>query len=1233
MDQNNQEAEINPKQIFELMKKNIFDNYFNYSYISINKDYLSSRKSLFNILHKITNKMGFKSQTFFLSAHYLDILYSKKRRINGNLNTLGLACLCLSAKYCENDPMVPHLQYFIRMYNHIMGHKNIISMSDLKRSEVLVLKILNYKLNYFTIYDFNSFLFGHGILKIEQLKDIELKNRRVYQSRRKEFVINPTNSIMIKNILEKIYKKSRNYLNTIIENTKLCFKYSPLYLSIYIMKKSVEEILYNEQKINNCSKDEQDEFYTKNSSCFKQIMIDFYKIDYEANEQYREILVDDEILEIFEGKEKTEVGPAPSADKKMIKEDEKKLIMNNIDINTNININNEINNKTSYINSYSNGFYSRLKIKTNFDGLNRRQNERNIISSRKENTNIINNINSNINNNINSNINNEYNYDNKEEDDLDSILNINELQKVKWNNKNNDNNKNRFSINSSKKEDILSNNNNNNLIQNKYLFSTNNRYMKNSETYNSIKNSNTIKKNYFNNNYDLTYSVNSYRGSKIGLNKNLEPKTEKNSPKRFDNYNNYTKLNRFMKSKVLNTGNERNDFSYCSNDNNNNNNYNYNTIKKFEKKPYFRKLIHQNTNENFGSTLSSINRNGVPSYYYSNNFNSEVNRNKVNKVNNNNNTEYNTLDRNKEENNNKGETTSKINTFYSRIRIKNRNNENSLANKTINNLDDLNRNNNNDLNEKKTIITTSSRYRRKFYNNSNTNNNNDISSEIQNANNLIIKDTTNKKEIESYTQSSSNTANSSIFSKITTNNIFRRKNKILNLNVNNSNTVNQNEINEDNKGMTTRNFFRNNTNINVNKINVNTTRVADNRKNNEANKSNESTKRISYLLAKKNSDLNNTLKEINKANPKNNEKEIKSNILNNEENKKVYQSIRHKYLNLNKNKNNSNLNNVSCEVNINKNKIIEDSKKEYNSTININNNINKDNNYNSNLNGTKARFVLRNKIISNDRIEDNNTHINSSNNNNSILSTRKVELENKNKNKNVPESSIYRIINKTKTLFSRNHKEEDCSNKKISNVKDNNNSTINNNFYKTSQNFYKPANRTEINSNIQKEEKDNLQSSKLNNASYLRSIINRNKINKDNPNSQSHKNNSTIAFNNNINIGNKNNNINNDYLKYKSIYKKNNIPELNINKSISNNNNNLSNNISTNRSIKSNISNNTNNTNNSTNNTNNSSTIGNTITNLFQRLNFYRKTSDKSDNNNLDNSNNKNEKFQFFFRK
>ena len=1206
MDQNNlSEAEIPPKKIFELMKSNVYDNYFNYSWASINKDYISSRKSLFNILHKITIKMGFKSQTFFLCAHYLDIIFTKKRRINANLNTLGLAALVLSAKYCENDPIVPHLQYFIRIYNNIMGYKNIVSMSDLKRTEVLVLKLLNYKLNYYTIYDFNSFLFGHGILKIDQLKDLENKNRKLYRSKRKEFSINPSNSLLIKNILEKIYKKSRYYLDDIIHNTKLCFKYNPLFLAIFIMKKSVEEILGNEQKISSLDKKEQNEFYSKSNLYFKQIMFDFYKIDYETNEQYSDILTDDEILEIFEGKEKNEDAPPPSVDKKQ-KDEDKKIKNNKLDLELeqNLNINNEIDNKSNQsklTNTYSQGFYNRQKIKANLDELNKRKNEKKVIDSKKEN----------INNDSIS------NYDNKEEDDLDTNLNINELKNEKWNNKNTYN---MFS-NSKKgeKEDTLPSNN---IIKNKYIISSNNRYIQGTDLFNTIKNSNTISKNY-NNNYDLTYSVNANRGNKIGLNKNID-QTEKNSPIKIsgtnvrNNYSNYMKLNKFIKTKTLNTGNDRNGYSYNSSETNNNN-FNYNTIKKYEKKPYFKKLVHTNANDN----INSIKRNGISSYYYySNNFNSEVNRNKLND----NSNEINSLNRNQIDVNNKEVVISKINTFYSRIRVKNKNKDNNLTKKDINNQIDEYKNKN-DLNYKKQeVTTTSSRYRRRFYH-INNRDNNDISTEIRNANPLIIKDS-NKKEIESYSQSSSNTINSSIFNKIQASNIFRRKNKILNLNLNN-NTINSTEIKDENKGLTTRNFYKSNTN----KISVNTTRASEIR-NNDINKSYEPSKRISYILAKKNSELNNTLKEINKTKAKNSEKELSLNTLNNDESKKVYQSIRHRYLNLNKNKKN-NLNNESVDglnLNYNRNNTISDfNKKENNSTTNIklNNNLNIDNN------SIKPKYSFRNKNTY--TLNSKNENNNSSNISNNSISTRISKIEDNNKNKKTEESSIYKIINRTKAFFKRNsNKEEEINNpKKIdNNINNNNDKNININFYKSQQNFYKPQNKIETNSklNSQKEEKEIHQNSKLNDTSYLRSIINQKRIskeNKENPNSQSQKNSSTIVINNNINIniGNKTNNINNEYVKYKNIYKSNNVPKLNSSNDLLNTNNNNSNNnaINSNRSVQNN------------NNANNIGNSGNTFSNFLHRFNLYKRNIEKNNNttnNNMTTSiNNKNEKYQFFHRK
>ena len=1270
MEENNlNEGEIPPKQIFELMKTNIYDNFINYSYSAINKDYISSRKSLFNILHKITIKMGFKSQTFFLCAHYLDIIFTKKRRVTSNLNTLGLACLCLSAKFCENDPIVPHLQYFIRIFNYIMGYKNIITMSELKRTEVLVLKILNYKLNYYTIYDFNSFLFGHGILKIEQLKDIDNKNKKTYRSKRKEFSINPSNSLLIKNILEKIYKKSRYYLDDVINNTNLCFKYNPLYLSIYIMKKSVEDILSNEQKVNDLTQKEQEDFYSKTNSCFKQIMFEFYKIDYETNEQYREILADDEIIEIFEGKEKNVDDPAPSADRKIQKQDEKnvKNVKNNnvdldleLDLDSNLNINNEIDNKSNFSSTYSNAFYNKNKIKSN-NNINKKQNEKNILSSRKENTNI------NINNN---NYNTNYDYNNKDdindEDDLDTNLNINELQNVKWNNNRNNNNKynntkSTYSIYSNSKkqnknEQSLSNNNNY-LIQNKYLIATNNRYAQRGGD--TFKNTNTIKKSYLNNNnYDLTYSVNANRGNKISLNKNVvDLKTEKTSPIKYDGtsirnkYLQFKKLNQYLKLKGM-TGNERSDYSHLLKDNANTNthinsnininnintntninpnininpnNFNYNTIKKYEKKPYFRKLIYTNNDNINSNTLNSINRNGISSYYYSN---SNINKN-------NEKNETNTLNRNKIDINNKELITSKINTFYSRVRIKNRNNDN-ISNKTSDNSEDINDRNNNLNYKKNEITTTSSRFRRRFYhhnnntnnnNNNNIKNNNDLSTEIKNTNTIIIKDN-NKKEIESYNQSNSHsnstTINSSIFKKIPTSNIFRRKNKLLNINTDNNNTESSNDISDDNKGMTSRNCNKNNNNI-ANKISVNTTRTTDSR-NTEINKSYEPSKRISYVLVKKNSDLNNTLKEINKARAKNEEININTN---NDGSKKVYQSIRHKYLNLKKNLNNNSNNNINNTTNnINKNKTISDlSKLENHSTTNIN--------MSSNLNMSK--FTLRNKIINtNNKVEDNNINNNSINN---PISTRISDIDNKNKNKNVAESSLYRFINKTKTLFSRNSKEEEPNTKRIIDKNNNVNNDKNNNsynFFKSQQNFYKPTNKNGVADpklNAQKE--DSQQNSKLNNTAYLRSIINKNKLtkeNKENPNSKSQKNTSTIVINNNINIniGNKTNNINNEYVNYKNIYKKNNTPDIN-NDILKTNNNNTNNNIITNRSVK------TNNINNDNNNT------GNTFTNLLHRFHFYKKSTEKNNNNNNDNNNNsninnsninnKNEKFQFFHKK
>ena len=375
------ETEMPLQEILEKMKKNTYYNYHNYSNSSYNKEFLNVRTDLFKTLQKITMKMGFKSQTYFLSIYYLDIIIMKKRKINFNLYKLALGSLCISAKFCENDPNVPQLQYFIRAYNNTMGHKNIISMSDLMYTEVLICKLLNYKLNYYTMYDFNSFFFCHGILKFEQIKEMENEFNKNIENKNNKIKNNELNinTFFVKNILGKIYKRSRDYLDQMINIDKISLKYSPLYINILIIKKSIGDILKNEFE-KNCEKDEEkkEKFIKKNYVYFREIMNDFYKIDYESKEQYKQLIRDEEI-------------------QKIIKENKNKND-NNKEINNNENNDDKIEKNKKFNNSTTNGFYKRLKIPTNNDLSN--------ISNTKK---------FNINNN----------------DDLNSNLNINELRNSK----------------------------------------------------------------------------------------------------------------------------------------------------------------------------------------------------------------------------------------------------------------------------------------------------------------------------------------------------------------------------------------------------------------------------------------------------------------------------------------------------------------------------------------------------------------------------------------------------------------------------------------------------------------------------------------------------------------------------------------------------------------------------------------------------------------------------------
>ena len=278
------ETEISTKEIFSLMKKNIYNSSNDKNTFNIDKKYTLQRRTMISLIQKISKKMNFKSQTFFLCIHYLDIIFFEQKEISYNYNLLAAGCLITAAKFCENVFLKPTFQHFIDICNEeINVATNQITKEDLFLYEIIICKILNYKLNYYTAYDFNFFFYGNGILKKEHLKDI---NNSTELSESK-----------IRVILIKIYETMRLYLYSIIRNI-ISLKYNSLILSIYIMEKSIDYVLLKE--FNREDSFNTTEIKTKNKKYFWRLMKDLYNIEFKSLQEYQYLQIDCENYKIFD---------------------------------------------------------------------------------------------------------------------------------------------------------------------------------------------------------------------------------------------------------------------------------------------------------------------------------------------------------------------------------------------------------------------------------------------------------------------------------------------------------------------------------------------------------------------------------------------------------------------------------------------------------------------------------------------------------------------------------------------------------------------------------------------------------------------------------------------------------------------------------------------------------------------------------------------------------------------
>ena len=186
-----------------------------------NKLYFSRRKELKTMIKSINTYISNSSQSFFLALYLMDTVFTsndletiffqhfnswdylipmKDIQLN-NYALLSVACLIISYKYSENDPNLQSMASFVKLLYHFSKKNFIFSAKDLAMAEVIAIKLLKYKLNYFTIYHFFIFFFTHGIIFKKTFQNSALFGK-----------------ISEKKMLEKIYVQSREILDWIIDS-------------------------------------------------------------------------------------------------------------------------------------------------------------------------------------------------------------------------------------------------------------------------------------------------------------------------------------------------------------------------------------------------------------------------------------------------------------------------------------------------------------------------------------------------------------------------------------------------------------------------------------------------------------------------------------------------------------------------------------------------------------------------------------------------------------------------------------------------------------------------------------------------------------------------------------------------------------------------------------------------------------------------------------------------------
>ena len=121
---------------------------------------LPYQKYSFELLETLCNKSSFENKAKILhkSIHFLlEFLFITENNILiSNYDLIILVSFYLGIKTCENQNRIPNLQKLKNIYIEKFGR---IENTEIKKAEIIFIKILEYKINFMTAYDYLCYFF------------------------------------------------------------------------------------------------------------------------------------------------------------------------------------------------------------------------------------------------------------------------------------------------------------------------------------------------------------------------------------------------------------------------------------------------------------------------------------------------------------------------------------------------------------------------------------------------------------------------------------------------------------------------------------------------------------------------------------------------------------------------------------------------------------------------------------------------------------------------------------------------------------------------------------------------------------------------------------------------------------------------------------------------------------------------------------------------------------------